>query len=124
MRWILALLLASPAFFPQPAAADGFALQEGDAPFAREAMISRLSGEILTFYDNGKSRYYADGRYSYTYDGDVRESAGGYWQVREDGVVCVEFITGHARCDQYVQNGARLILLDQKGDRYPVRPQP
>lgn len=117
MRFLIALLLASPAF------AMDFPLKSGDVPFDRAAMEARLSGKILTFYDNGKSRYYADGRYSYTYFGDERESAGGYWRVTDEGVVCVEFITGHARCDLYVQNGARLVLIDAKGDRYPVRPE-
>lgn len=117
MRFLIALLIASPA------AAQEFPLPQGDARFERAALIERLSGQILTFYDNGKSRYYEDGRYSYTYFGDPRESAGGYWTVTDEGVVCVEFITGHARCDLYVQNGARLVLIDAKGDRYPVRPE-
>ena len=117
MKWILPLLIASPAF------ADTFDLRDGDARLDREALIARLSGQVLTFYDNGKSRYYTDGRYSYTYFGDERESAGGYWDVTEDGRVCVEFITGHARCDVFVTSGGRLVLLDEKGDRYPVRPE-
>jgi len=122
MRWILALLMLSPAVTPVAAQTDRFAIQSGDQRFDRESIVSRLTGKTLTFYDNGKSRYYEDGRYSYTYFGDERESAGGYWTVRDDGVVCVSFITGHARCDMFVQNGPRLILLDEKGDRYPVRP--
>ena len=116
MRFLIALLFASPAF------AQDFSLNAGDQRFDRLALHDRLSGQTLTFYDNGKSRYYEDGRYSYTYFGDPRERAGGYWQVTEDGAVCVVFITGHSRCDLYVQNGDRLVLIDAKGDRYPVRP--
>lgn len=115
MRFLIALLIASPAL------AQEFPLSVGDQRFDPAALEERLSGQTLTFYDNGKSRYYVDGRYSYTYFGDVRESAGGYWRVTDQGVVCVEFITGHARCDLLVQNGARLVLIDAKGDRYPVR---
>ncbi|MCT4554820.1 MAG: hypothetical protein N4A53_09060 [Pelagimonas sp.] len=119
MRWILALTLS---LMPGLATAQDFPTRDGDVPFTRDDLLVRLRGADLVFYDNGVSRYYEDGRYSYTFYGDEQESAGGYYEVREGGIVCVEFITGQARCDKFVMNGARLVLIDQKGDRYPVRP--
>lgn len=117
MRSLLPFLVICPAALW----AQDFATRDGDTRFDRDAMVARLSGQDLVFFDNGRSRYYADGRYSYTYDGDPRESAGGYWTVDDAGVVCVSFITGHARCDLYVMNAGRLVLIDAKGNRYPVR---
>jgi hypothetical protein len=101
--------------------AQDFPTRDSDHLFSPSELTSRLSGKILTYFDNGKSRYYADGRYSYTFFGDARESTGGYWTVRDDSAVCVEFITGQTRCDLFVQSGERLVLVDQKGDRYPVK---
>jgi hypothetical protein len=114
----VALLAAGIA---APVGADSYALRAGDERLDAQAMRSRLSGHVLTFYDDGQSEYYVDGRYTYTYAGDGG-TAYGYWRVTEDGAVCVDFVNGFARCDLYVMNGVRMILLDERGDRYPVRP--
>ncbi len=115
MRYLLALLIAGPAF------AQEYAVRAGDETFAAEALERRLSGRSLVFYDDGRSEYYPDGRYTYTYAGDGG-TAYGYWRVTEAGEVCVDFVTGFSRCDLYVMNGGRLLLLTDKGARFPVRP--
>lgn len=96
-------------------------LRSNDARFSQDAMTERLSGQVVTFYDDGQSEYYVDGRYTYTYGGEGG-TAYGYWQVREDGAVCIEFVNGFGRCDLFVMDGARMVLLDERGDRFPVRP--
>lgn len=117
MRWILicALAVASPAF------AEGFGLRDGDEAFDPEALSARLSGTTLVFFDDGRSEFYEDGRYTYTYANDGG-TAYGYWEVDARGAVCIAYVNGFSRCDLYVMNGDRLILLDEKGDRYPIRP--
>lgn len=115
MRLLIALLVATPAL------AQGYDVRPSDSVFDAQALDARLSGQVLTFYDDGQSEYYEDGRYTYTYAGDGG-TAYGYWRITEDGAVCVEFVNGFARCDLYVMNGTRLLLLDGGGARFPVRP--
>ena len=113
-RYLIALLaLATPGF-----AAD-WPLRDGDVPLD-PAAIDALAGRTLTFYDDGQSRYSAGGSYSYTYSSG--DSAFGTYDVADDGSICVTFRNGFGRCDLYVQNNGRLILITEDGERYPVRP--
>ena len=45
----------------------------------------------------------------------------GPYRITDTGDVCIDFGNGATRCDLYVQSGNRTILIDEKGDRYPVR---
>lgn len=116
MRPIAALffLLATPAL------ATEWVMRPGDVPLTSEALRAALVGRTLTFHDDATSVYLPDGRYSYTYGG------GGTWHgeyaLGEDGSVCVTFVTGVSRCDLYVMNANRLILITADGLRFPVRP--
>lgn len=115
-KWTgLALLIATAA------QAQGFDQRDSDTAFSKDALVARISGQILTFYDDGKSEYYPDGRYTYTYAGDGG-TAYGYWEISDDATVCIAFVNGFSRCDVYVKDGDRLVMLDEKGARYPVRP--
>ncbi|MCT4556685.1 MAG: hypothetical protein N4A61_01370 [Pelagimonas sp.] len=116
MRHLISLLLLPTVLFAQD-----YPMRAGDVRIAPDALEKRLSGRDLIYYDNGRSRYYDDGRYSYTFDGDTAESTGGYWTVTPAGLVCAEFITGQSRCDLFVENAGRLVLIDQTGARYPVK---
>ncbi|MCC1490995.1 hypothetical protein [Cognatishimia sp. F0-27] len=111
---LLLLVLA-----PFAALAEPFALRDGDVALPDPA--ARFAGQSITFFDNGVSAFYEDGRYTYTYANDGG-TAYGYWRISETGAVCIDYVNGFARCDLYVENAGRLILLDEKGDRYPVRP--
>ena len=115
MKFIFALLIAGPA------SAEGYDLRAGDTQLTATALEVRLRGQIVTFYDDGASEYYDDDRYTYTYANDGG-TAYGYWRIAEDGAVCVDFVNGFARCDIYVMNDGRLMLLDAGGSRFPVRP--
>ncbi|MCT4611196.1 MAG: hypothetical protein N4A70_18570 [Pelagimonas sp.] len=117
MKRLIPLALLAPL----PLFAQDFSLREDDQRIPPAELAERLSGRDLIYYDNGRSRYYADGRYSYTFDGDVMESAGGYWTIKEDGTICAEFISHRARCDLFVENNGRLVLIDEQGGRYPVK---
>lgn len=111
---ILALLTASPVFAAE------WPTKPGDIPLNHEE-LAELAGRTLTFYDDGQARFSAGGAYSYTYaSGDA---AFGTYSIAEDGSVCIDYRNGFSRCDLYVRSGERLILIDQKGDRYPVRPE-
>lgn len=111
---ILALFAASPL------AAAEWPTKPGDVPLTAEE-LDGLAGRTLTFYDDGKSRFSAGGAYSFTYASG--ESAFGTYSIAEDGSVCIAYRNGFSRCDLYVHSGERLILIDEKGDRYPVRPE-
>ena len=107
--------------FALPAAAQDWAMRDGDQVIAQEALSARLVGQAIQFYDNGISRFETDGRYSYTYD--QGGTAYGQFDIGSDGIVCIDFINGFSRCDRYVDNGARFILLTADGLRFPIRPE-
>lgn len=115
------VFVAAACLWAAPAVAQDFATKDGDTPFDRLGLTDALSGQTLAFYDDGQSKYYEDGRYSYTYGNDGG-TAYGYWDVGETGAVCVEFLNEATRCDMYVMNGDRMILIDEDGHRFPVRP--
>ncbi|SLN29569.1 hypothetical protein [Pseudooctadecabacter jejudonensis] len=79
----------------------------------------------LTYFDDGTSRYNTDGTYSWDYSA---ANGGGTWlghhtldAATEDSIVCITFVTGVERCDQFVMSGDRLVLLTADGGRFPVR---
>ena len=115
MRLAVALVLLAA-----PALAQEWKLRDGDVPLEPGALAERLVGRTVTFYDDGQSYYFPDGRYTYTYAGGG--VAYGYFRLGEGGTVCVEFVNGFSRCDRYVRAGARLVLLTEDGERFPVRP--
>ena len=118
MRY-LALIICLAA---GPVSAEGWALRPGDIPLGRDELAA-LAGRTLTFYDGGQSRYSAGGAYSFTYSAENGGgTAFGTYRIAEDGSICVDFRNGFSRCDLYVRNGDRLILINEKGERYPVRP--
>jgi hypothetical protein len=111
---ILALLTTGPAFAAE------WPTKPGDVPLSPEE-LDALAGRTLTFFDDGQAKFSAGGAYSYTYaSGDA---AFGTYSIAEDGSVCIAYRNGFGRCDLYVRSGDRLILIDEKGDRYPVRPE-
>ncbi|MFY0312011.1 hypothetical protein ACFMBG_19185 [Leisingera sp. D0M16] len=96
-------------------------LRPGDAPFARDE-LEALPGQSFRFYDGGESLYGSGGAYSYTYSlENGGGTAWGTYRIAEDGSICVDFTNGFARCDLYVRNGSRVILITEKGERFPVR---
>lgn len=92
----------------------------GDIVLNETELTERLVGQSIVFFDDGESSYSADGRYSYTYDGGA--TAYGVYSLKPDGVVCVDFENGFARCDRFVLSGDRLVLQTEKGERFPIRP--
>ena len=115
IRYLLFALLSA-----SPLSAAEWALKPGDVPLTFEE-LNGLAGRTLTFFDDGRSKYSAGGAYSYTYaSGDA---AFGTYSIAEDGSVCIAYRNGFSRCDLYVRSGERLVLIDEKGDRYPVRPE-
>jgi hypothetical protein len=103
-----------------PAVAAGWAMRDGDTPLGKADVTAFLKANEVRFYDGGQSEYGAAGAYAYIYDGGDR--AEGLYRIEEDGSVCVDFVNGWSRCDLYVRNGGRVLLIDQKGDRYPLKP--
>lgn len=115
MRLVLiGLLMAAPAW------AEGWKMRDGDQLFDEVALRALLSGRELVFYDEGRSVFGLDGAYSYTYGGGGLWE--GRWRAEAGSVVCVTFVTGASRCDRIVRNGERLLLLTEKGERFPIKP--
>lgn len=95
-------------------------LRAGDTLLSRAEMLQLLSGHVVEFYDGSKSRYGADRAYAYTYTDDGPAWTGTY-TVDDDSLVCVVFDNGLKRCDRYVRDGDRVILIIDDGTRFPVR---
>ncbi|MCU9846985.1 hypothetical protein OEZ60_03120 [Defluviimonas sp. WL0024] len=114
------LLILAAFGLAQPASAEGWAMKPGDEVFTPDGIAAFVAGTEIRFYDGGRSEYGADGSYAYVYDGGDR--AEGRYRIEDDGSVCVEFLNGWSRCDLYVRNGGRVLLIDEKGDRYPLKP--
>ncbi|MGV6804562.1 MAG: hypothetical protein ACWA49_10180 [Ruegeria sp.] len=115
------LMLIAAAFAATPLGADEWVTRPGDVPLDPKE-LDALAGRTLTFYDDGRSKYSAGGAYSYTYSAaNGGGTAYGTYSIAADGSVCVKYRNGFTRCDLYVRNGERLILINEKGERYPVR---
>ena len=116
MRVLITLLcLASPVH-----AQDWF-MRDGDEVLQGAALLDRVRGQLLTFFDDGQARFYEDDRYSYSYDGGHGGTAYGHYKLGEDGDLCIDFVNGASRCDRYVVNAGRLILVTENHLRFPVR---
>ncbi|MEM8654534.1 MAG: hypothetical protein AAGF36_07285 [Pseudomonadota bacterium] len=116
MRLLLTLLLTTSS-----ALAEGWVVRPSDTPLDRAAVLTLIEGRTLTFFDDGQSKFSAGGAYSYTYANGGGTAFGAY-EVGDDGTVCIAFRNGFGRCDRYVQSGGRVVMLTQKGERFPVRP--
>lgn len=95
---------------------------EGDVPLSQDEVQEMTNGQTLTFYDNGQAKFSVGGSYSYTYANNGG-TAFGQFDVGTDGRVCIAFANGFGRCDLFVQNSRRLVMLTEKGERYPIRPK-
>ncbi|MBT8458319.1 MAG: hypothetical protein HKP37_01345 [Boseongicola sp.] len=95
-------------------------LRESDMKLDMAALTALLSGQVVEFFDGSKSSYLNDSRYEYTYTDDGPIWAGAY-RMEDNSAVCVDFDNGSARCDFFVKDGARVILITSDGLRFPVR---
>lgn len=103
-----------------PMAVAEWAFKSSDRPLSQSEVDDLTAGQTIVFYDDGESKYSVGGAYSYTYASG--ESAFGHYTIAEDGTVCVTYRNGFSRCDRYVRSGNRIVLLTEKGLRFPVRP--
>lgn len=116
---LLAVLAAAATSVAQ-AQTEG--LRDTDIRFDLKDLDMRLRGQTIVFFDDGESRFYEDGRYTYTYANEGGTGYG-YFTVTEDSAVCISFVNGASRCDTYVTDADnRLVVITAAGDRFPVRP--
>lgn len=115
IRFLILALLAPTALLAQD-----WATRTGDDPFGQAEVAAYISGNTLTFFDDGQSKFSVGGAYSYTYANGGGTAFGSY-DIAEDGTVCIAFRNGFSRCDRYVRNGNRVVMLTQKGERFPIR---
>ena len=109
------------ACIASPVAAEDWNLKAGETPLTEGELHSQVSGQTLVFYDDGQSKFSVGGAYSYTY-ANGGGTAFGQYEAHQDGSICIAFRNGASRCDLYVFKGGRLVLITEKGERFPVRP--
>lgn len=114
------LIVLLSVMLPHAVLADQWSLREGDRALTRDEVEVLTAGRTIVFYDDGQSTYSVGGAYSYTYASG--ESAYGSYDIAEDGTVCIAYRNGFSRCDRYVESGGRIVLLTEKGLRFPIRP--
>jgi len=102
------------------ATAEEWNLRDTDIPLTEPQASALTSGRTLTFLDDGQSKYSVGGAYSYTY-ADDGGTAFGRFTIKKDGRVCIDFTNGRQRCDLYVKSGGLLVMITERGDRFPVR---
>jgi hypothetical protein len=115
MRLMLCLTL-----FPFAAIGGEFLRLEGDELLTPHEIAAMTRNRTITFYEGGTSQYSVGGAYSYSYAGGG--TAFGRFKIGENGVICVTFQNGRARCDQFVHSHGRLVMISEQGDRFPIRP--
>ncbi|MCU4652166.1 hypothetical protein N8I71_04955 [Roseibacterium sp. SDUM158016] len=118
MRILAAIL---PALVALPVQSQGFDTRPGDATIAARDLDDRLRGREIVFFDDGVSHFYNDGRYTFAYDLGRGGYAYGYFEVTDDSTVCVAYLNGFSRCDGYVENAGRLVMVTGDGLRFPIR---
>lgn len=106
---------------PTLASAQAWALRDDDTLLTRDDVSELTAGRTLTFFDDGQSTFSVGGSYSYTY-ANGGGTAFGRFQVQDDGQVCIAYRNGFSRCDRYVRSLGKLVLLTEKGERFPIRP--
>ncbi|MEO0380475.1 MAG: hypothetical protein AAF252_09405 [Pseudomonadota bacterium] len=116
MRLILLLLCLAT-----PLSAQDWAVRSTDTILDGDAVATLIDGNTLTFFDDGQSKFSAGGAYSYTY-ANGGGTAFGRYDIADDGTVCIAYRNGFARCDRYVENAGRVVMLTEKGERFPIRP--
>lgn len=117
MKWYF---FAAFAVLATPAVAQDWDFREIDRALSQKEVEALTLGQTIEFYDDGKSKYSAGGAYSYTYASG--ESAFGTYEIGADGTVCVSYRNGFGRCDRYVESSGRIVLLTERGLRFPIRP--
>ncbi len=108
------------ALIASSAAAQDWNLRETDHVLDADALSLIADGGSLTYFDDGVSLFSAGGSYSYTYANNGG-TAFGRFRVVGMGQICIDYRNGFSRCDMYVRNGGRLVLLTEDGERYPIK---
>ena len=117
MRSVFAILAA---LWAGASHAQDWNIRANDQVLDAAAMAQIADGGALTYFDDGVSLFSAGGAYSYTYANNGG-TAFGRFRVEPDGVICIDYRNGFSRCDKYVRNNGRLVLLTEDGERYPVK---
>jgi len=112
--WPVLALVASTA------TAQDWNLRDTDQVLDAEALGLIADGGALTYFDDGVSLFSAGGAYSYTYANNGG-TAFGRFRLAGEGQICIDYRNGFSRCDMYVRNGGRLVLLTENGERFPIK---
>ena len=114
------MLMAAMTLSVGPALAGDWAMNPDDVALSRADIAEFLATQDERSCDGGRSEYGPDWRYAYIYSNEDR--AEGRFRIEADGSVCVDFANCFSRCDLFGRNCVRVLLIDEKGDRYPLKP--
>ncbi len=120
MRMRMVFLILAVVLPAQEGVAQDWNLLAGDTVLDGGSIGQITDGSALTYFDDGVSRFSAGGAYSYTY-ANGGGTAFGSFRIGDEGQICIDFRNGMGRCDLYVRSGGRLVMLTQRGERFPVK---
>lgn len=91
------------------------------AEATRGEIVAAFVGKTLQFENGDTLAYARDGGYTYTALKTGRRFAGRY--AIGNGVVCVQFTDGGARCDTIVKDGRFFMFVNARGQGYLAIPE-
>jgi hypothetical protein len=103
-----------------PLQAQDWNIRDSDHVLEAGELARIADGASLTYFDDGVSLFSAGGAYSYTYANNGG-TAFGVFRIAGEGEICIDYRNGFSRCDIYVRNAGRLVLVTEDGERYPVK---
>lgn len=102
------------------AMAQSWNLHEMDIPLDMTQLWELTDDSTLIFPDDGESRFSPDGSYLHIFP-DHRRAEFGRFSLERGGRICVDLENGRNRCDLFVYNDKLLIMISERGGRFPVR---
>ena len=93
-------------------------IKNGDQRVTGKQVKSMVFGKIVKFKDGSKEHYKANG--TYVFQDNSKTYPPVDYKFFKDGKRCMYFDGGGRRCDMYVMNNGKLVLINAQGKRYPT----
>ena len=121
MRYLIAsVIIAVSGCLASGSIAEGIKwnFADGDQRVTGEFVKNLVLGKKLRYDKAGTEHYNSDGSYMFTYQKEKWIPKG--YEFFEDGMRCLDYRNG-LRCDMYVVNSKKLVMINSQGYRYVAK---